>query len=101
MAFKIVFGERFRDDFDDILNYLNKFSNQTAQKYRELINKRIRKLKQPPFGASYVHDDKLRKEGYRWLYIKNYILFFIVYEEDKIVSIERIMHSKRAYEFIL
>ncbi|MCL2740416.1 MAG: type II toxin-antitoxin system RelE/ParE family toxin [Oscillospiraceae bacterium] len=101
MGFKIIRTEDFKKDLFGVLDYLNNFSDQTSLKYYNLVQQKIRKLRRPPFGAGYVSNDRLRKLGYRWLYIKNYILFFTVDEEEKTVYIQRIIHSKRAYECIL
>ena len=99
--YEIEYSDRYNEDLFEILDYLNSFSKQTAQKYFQLINQKINTLRMAPFGASYVRNERLKEKGFRWLYIRNYCLFFRVCENERIVKIDRILYSKRAYDLIL
>lgn len=54
-----------------------------------------------PEPGSLVTDETLRNKGYHKLIVDNYIVFYLVDEEDKQVVIMRILYSGRQYENIL
>ena len=99
--YEIVYSKKFHADLFEMLDCLNGFSKTTAERYYELVNRKIDTLRMAPFGATYVRDERLRALGYRWIYIRNYCLFFIVHEEEQIVQIERIQYSRREMDLIL
>ena len=99
--YEIKYADRYYEDLYEILDYLNNFSKQTAQKYFKLIDKKIDTLRMAPLGVSYVRNERLRAKGFRCLYIRNYCLFFKVEEENALVKIERILYSKREFDLIL
>ncbi|WP_236860373.1 type II toxin-antitoxin system RelE/ParE family toxin [Candidatus Formimonas warabiya] len=48
-----------------------------------------------------VTDDRLAMMGYRKLLVKNYIVFFTIDEELKVVDVERILYTRRDWHHIL
>ena len=59
------------------------------------------RLKEFPFSCSYVADEFLRNKGYRKLIIDNYIVFYLIDEENKQVIIMRVLYGKQKYEDLL
>ncbi|NLZ66755.1 MAG: type II toxin-antitoxin system RelE/ParE family toxin, partial [Clostridiaceae bacterium] len=48
-----------------------------------------------------VRDDTLRQQGYRRCLVKNYLLFYKVFEQEKIVQIYRVIYARRIWERLL
>jgi plasmid stabilization system protein ParE len=48
-----------------------------------------------------VTDERLAVMGYRKLLVKNYIVFFTIDEQSKIVDVERILYARRDWHYIL
>ena len=100
-SFKVKFTEKAIENLIDITEYLNKFSPETALKYYNLIRERANSLNIFSTGYPLVRNERLREIGIRWTYARNYTIFFTVDEENNIVYIESIMHSRRAYDALL
>jgi len=66
-----------------------------AIKKIERISDGILKLEEMPFRNTLVKDERLAFQGIHKVIIDNYIIFYNISEELKIVTIIRILHSKR------
>ncbi len=65
------------------------------------IEKSIMRLEDFPFTGSLVLDEPLRKRGYHKLVVDNYIVFYLVDEQEMQVVIMRIMYGARNYNELL
>lgn len=99
--YKLYITRKAYEDIDNITEYLKNFSINIADNHNTYIAKTIRSLVTTPNRCSLVKDENLHKLSYRWLSAKNYIIYFRVIEDKKIVRIERILHSKQEYDVIL
>jgi len=54
-----------------------------------------------PQRCPFVQDDILREKGYRWLFVRNYTVFFVIDEDNDVVDIRAIMYSAREYTALL
>jgi len=88
-------------DLNDIVDYLNGFSPEIGTRYYRLIKKELYKILDMPFSYSMVRNKRLRKLGYRWTVVRNYIIFFVPNNDTKIVSIKRIMYARRDFDALL
>lgn len=64
-----------------------------AKNYATIIKEEINKLEYYPEKFAIIDDDLIKDLGVRKLNIKHYIAFYRVIEEDKVVSIERILYG--------
>ena len=84
-------------DLHEIGKYISKELLET-DKAVEVIDKisgAIFKLEEMPLRHAIVAEDKLASQGIRKFIIDNYIVFYIVNEEDKMVTIIRILYKRR------
>ena len=90
-------------DLDNIYSYISEelFAVSTAANILERLETGIMRLKEFPFSCSYVADEFLRNKGYRKLIIDNYIVFYLIDEENKQVIIMRVLYGKQKYENLL
>jgi toxin ParE1/3/4 len=72
-----------------------------AVKVIDKIANEIFKLEEMPFRNAIVDDDKLASQGIRKFIIDNYIIFYVVNEENKKVTIIRILYNRRDWIKIL
>jgi plasmid stabilization system protein ParE len=93
-----VYSERSKEDLLNIVYYLNTLNPTTGTKYFRLIKSRIDKLREMPTANSLVRSERLRKLGYRWAFVKNYVVFFTVDEELEEVFIRRILYSRMNFD---
>lgn len=93
--YKIELSKIARNDYLEIIRYI-KYSlvePTIADKYAKLINKEIEKLQYMPQKFAIISSDLVKHNDIRKLVIKNYIVFYRVNENEKIVNVERILYG--------
>ena len=65
----------------------------TARNYLKLLRQEIDKLTILPKRHEVIEKDKINQSNVRKLIVKNYIIFYIVNDEEKIVNVERILYG--------
>lgn len=93
--YEILLSIRAKNDYKKIISYLKDTLLETsiANKYAELINDKIQSLEYSPYRYAIIDNENVKKLKYRKLVIKNYIAFYKINEEDKIVEIHRILYG--------
>ena len=66
-----------------------------AKRIINQIGEAIFSLEEMPTRNALVSDEKLAAQGIRKIIIDNYIIFYIVLEESKMVTILRILYCRR------
>ncbi len=97
--YKIKIYKQAKQDLEEVVDYLNTFSKDTAIKYYDELIEKITSLSEMPHRCPYVRDTILRLKGYRYLNVKNYVVFYVV--QNDTVQIRRILYNKRQYQSIL
>ena len=97
MTYNVEFSEQGNHDFDEIIRYMCEvlLSPQAAQKFFSAVNEKLILLQNFPYLYPLYHDDKLVKEGFRFVTIGNYLMFYLVDDDKAIVSIIRILYGSR------
>ena len=88
-----------QQDFREVIDYLNTLSPQAAESYYDLLLKEISSLSQMPERCPHVRDLALAAKGYRYLIVKNYLIFYVV--QGDTVQIRRIQYARREYQALL
>jgi plasmid stabilization system protein ParE len=88
-----------KQDLLDIIGYLNTLSPETALGYYDLLTEKIASLSDLPERCPHPRDLALKAKGYRYLLVKNYLVFFVV--RDKTVQVRRILYARRDYRALL
>ena len=86
-------------DFADVVDYLNTLSSDVALRYYDLLIDEIASLSQMPERCPRPRDLALAAKGYRYLIVKDYLVFYVV--SGKTVEIRRIIYGRRDYNSIL
>jgi toxin ParE1/3/4 len=66
-----------------------------------LIDEVIQSLKKNPARFALARDNYLASKGYRMIVVKNHLVFFIIREEVKTVSVMRVLYGRRDWLRIL
>ena len=101
--YKLEFLPIAKKDIDDIIYYISKkLKNRTAlvNLSKEFIQGANSILDFPYGSSEYIPKYKL-KNIYRSIKIKNFIMFYVVNEEEKIITIVRILYQKMDISNIL
>ena len=97
--YNIRIYKKAQEDLEEIVKYLNQFYTKTAMKYYDLVIAEISKLTMNPKRCALVREEPLRRKGYRYLLVNNYIVFFVIKETT--VQVRRILYNKQQYKTFL
>ncbi|MCL2757020.1 MAG: type II toxin-antitoxin system RelE/ParE family toxin [Coriobacteriia bacterium] len=102
-AYRIDISSIAERDMRDIVRHISiqLYAPMAALNLLEYFDKGINALADMPQRCPLVTDDRLSVMGYRKLVIKNYIVFFTIDEENKVVDIERVLYARRDWLNIL
>jgi len=91
MSYRIKYLPDAAEDRNAIREYLSQYYESTVRNFFTLLKNRTTQLKAHPYSCpTYEHDP-----DYRVLVVRDYLVFYIVKEDDKIVEIHRIFHKSR------
>ena len=97
--FKIRIYKSAENDLEDIVEYINTLSPAaTIKQYDNLINK-IGTLVEMPERCLFLKDASLKLNGYRVLIVDNYLVFFVIKNDN--VQVRRILYNKSNYGWLL
>ena len=93
--YKINLSIKAKDDLKSIVLYIKNNLNEPAiaNKYAKIIREEIQTLEDSPQKFAIIDDSSIKNLNIRKLIIKNYIAFYRVNEENKIVNVERILYG--------
>ena len=74
---------------------------QSARKLMIDIRAAIEKACLYPEAAQLARDPMLKVRGYRMLIVRNYLVFYLVDEEEGILNIQRVVYYSRDYKRLL
>jgi len=103
MTYQIRIMKPAQDEMREIYKYISEDlqSPDAAAQRILLIDEAIQSLKEEPTRFSLVRNDYLASKGYRMVVVKTHLVFFIVREDIKTVSIMRILYGRRDWMQIL
>ncbi len=86
-------------DLEEILEYIQTDNPGAALKFLDQIDKAVSQLADFPFMGIIPKDFRLQYLNYRMLVVESYLVFYVV--NDDTVEIQRILHGKRKYNFLV
>ena len=97
--YEITFLPSALVDFDAIFNYVKNEDINAAKNLIDALETEIEKLSSFPQMGSIPKNRRIRKSGYRMLIVENYIVFYLLENNEVIVA--RIIHAKRKYTSLI
>ena len=103
MTYKIRTIKSAQNEIREIYRYIaNDLQNPAAAVKRiTLIDKKIQSLKESPDRFPLVQDGYLASKGFRMIIAKNHLIFFVIREEIRTVSVMRVLYARRDWLRIL
>ena len=78
-------------DRDEIKEYLSQYYESTVENFFKLLKEKTSRLKEFPYSCPvYEHDP-----DYYRMVVGDYLVFYIVNEDDGVVEIHRIFHGSK------
>lgn len=92
-----------KNDMVDIVKYISNDlqSPLVAEKFAVEMIEKIEGLSLLPYRNSVYFPVRQLKKEYRRLQINNFIAFYYVEEETKVVTVARVLYNKRDFQRIL
>lgn len=102
-TYNILITRPAEEDLYRINSYISKelLEPEIAKSMISKIAKEINFLDHMPFRNALAADERLAYKGIRKVIVDNYIIFYIVTEENKTVTIIRILYSRRNWISLL
>ena len=97
--YKVKIYPAAQQDLLDIIDYLNTLSPEAALGYYDQMTEAIASLSQFPERCPRPKDLALAAKGYRYLVVKQYLVFYVVTGDT--VQIRRILYGRRDYRLLL
>ena len=99
--YTLNFSELFRGDVKSSVDYIKRTlqAPAAAQRLKDEIKKTYKKIKETPFTYPAVPDEYLASMGFRFVMVKNYMIFYIV--EENQINIIRFLYGHRDWMNIL
>ena len=91
MNYRIRFLPETVADREGIRAYLSQYHERTATEFFHLLREKLARLKEFPYACPAYEDDP----DYRKLIVGDYLVFYMVNEEEKSVEIYRIFHGSQ------
>ena len=98
-TYKIRIFPTAKQDMEDVIAYLNTLSPEVALRYYDLLVDEIASLAKMPERCPRPKDLALAAKGYRYLIVKNYLVFYVVVGDT--VQVRRILYARRDYQSLL
>ena len=97
MAFRVKYSEVAADDLFEIISYISdKLCNpQAVERFYNTLNEKLSLLREHPYIFPLHHDEKLNAEGVHFTAIGNYLIFYVIDNDNSIVNIVRILYGRR------
>lgn len=85
-----------KKDIQSIVDYIRYelMELSIARKYEKLIKEEIQRLEYSPQKYAAISSDNVKINNTRKLVVKNYIVFYRINEEEKIVNIVRVLYGR-------
>ncbi|MBP1926145.1 toxin ParE1/3/4 [Sedimentibacter acidaminivorans] len=95
--YNVKFLQTAIDDLEKIIIYIAADSKDAAIRWHDNLIEKLNRLTLFPKMGIKIADKKMASLEFRMLPIKNYILFYRVFEKEKEVIILRVLDAKRDY----
>lgn len=101
--YKLEFLPIAKNDVDNIIYYIsNHLKNITAaRKLRDLFADSIDKILEFPYGTPTYQQVNFLRNEYRSFKVKNFLMFYTINEQDRIITIVRVLYQKMDISQIL
>ena len=101
--YTLIPSQVFDNDIDSVYQYIkdNSDAPMAVENLMKELKIKLNYLKKSPFARSFVQDEFLASIGFRPIKVKNYIIFYIIDDEKKVVNLIRFLYDKRDWKSIL
>ena len=98
--YKVKFTPLAESDMDGIYRYIFDTLGVpiAALNLIEEIEEKVKRLEDMPYSCPAAEDELLKLKGYRKLVVKNFIAFYMVSDNEKLVTVMKVVYGASNYE---
>jgi plasmid stabilization system protein ParE len=99
----VVLSFSAREDIREAARYMavSLASSQAAMGFLDEVDEKIAFLEKSPLACPCVGDFELSREGYRWMAVGNFMMFFTIDQHGRNVFVERVLYGARDWQTLL
>ena len=99
MSYTVVITDTAKQDLREIAIWIAEQSKdiEVAKHFVNELRERCEKLDKFPSIGSFPRDRVLKSAGFRFITHKEYLIFYLIDEENKIVNIMAIFNARKDY----
>jgi addiction module RelE/StbE family toxin len=103
MNYKLLVSKDAHKDIDEIVDYIaDELKNpQAASDFLDDVRKSYLTIIKNPWLYAHCNDEKLQRQGYRKIVVRNYLILYRADEKKKVVYIVRVVYGRRNYSELL
>ena len=101
--YKVAFSKIAESDIDETLAYISyDLSNpDAASSFADELEHKLNEVSKTPRMGRLVENDFLKRDDVRSFLVGNFIVYYIVDEDEKVIVILRVVYEKRDLDKIL
>ena len=101
--YELVYLPVAKSDIENIILYISErlSSHKTALNLLDAFEQTANTLKVFPYAHGVYKFSKPLTKEYRYVTVKNYIIFYTVFEDKKVVEIRRVLYGKMDFSKII
>jgi toxin ParE1/3/4 len=103
VKYRVVFTQTAETDLQETVDYIFRVlgNRQAAERFLEELDQQIEQISHHPETHPFVSDDHLRRQGIRLFTIGNYLGFYRIRNDEKTVTILRVLYGRRDWVTLL
>lgn len=103
MSYTVVITDTAKQDLREIAIWITEQSKniEVAKRFVNELRERCKKLSEFPLTGSFPRDYVLKSAGFRFVTHKEYLVFYLIDEENKTVNVMAIFNAKKDYMHVL
>ena len=101
--YRLKISKLYKEDTSSCYDYIKHEleAPMAANNLKKEIREKINKIKDNPNIRPLVQDKYLALLGFRSINVKNYVIFYIIEDDNKCIKMVRFLHSRRNWINIL
>lgn len=101
--YSVLIGRQAERDILEAVTYIQEilFQPESARRIYKAIKTQINMLSEMPQRFAVIAEEPYRSMGMRKASSENYLIFYLVNEKEKTVSIVRVLHNRREWTNLL
>lgn len=102
-TFNIVYSSLSDSDLNEIAEYISNKLNApyTASNLLLKIKKEIERIALFPFSGALLKKNEKLSKNYRWVKVNNYMIIYLTEEDNKTITIMRVLYASSDYLQVL